>query len=150
MIGPGQHEEGRRMAARKSTRKKTTRGRTRASDALARIEQDLPPNLKEFSSRVRRGLTRLERQIDKSQRDARRRWTRLLRDVSHQLGRLETEGEKRWRQQSNQARREAVKLLRRLEKAIEPPKPKRKVARKKPAAARKIAAPVSETSGEGI
>lgn len=136
------------MASRKSTRKKTPARRlTRPSAALARLEQDLPPNLKEYSARVRRGLGRLEKQIDDAQRDARRRWTRLLREVSHTLGRLESEGEKRWRQQSLQARREAVKILRRLEKAIEPPKPRRKTTRKKAVAA-PSASP--ESSGTGI
>jgi translation initiation factor IF-2 len=97
---------------------------------------------------VQRGLSRLEKQIDTAQRDARKRWTRLLRDVSHQLGRLESEGERRWRVQSTQARREAVKLLRRLEQAIQPPKrtkatrtPAAKAAR--PAAAAKPAAPAA-------
>jgi SAM-dependent methyltransferase len=87
----------------------------------------------------------LEKQIESAQLDARRRWTRLLREVSHQLGRLESEGERRWRVQSLQARREAVRLLQRLEKAIEPPKAtkRRKAPARKPsAAARPPAAPL--------
>ena len=72
------------------------------------------------------GLGRLERQIETARRDARRRWTRVLRDVSHQLGRLEANREKQWRRLTLQARRDAAKALRRLERAIEPPRPRRK------------------------
>jgi hypothetical protein len=118
------------MAARKTTRK-TTRKKTSAKSAIRRFEEEvLPADLRAYSRRVRRGLSRVEREIEKSQRDARRRWTRLLRDVSHQLGRIEAQGEKRWNQRTTQARRDAVKLLKKLERAIEPPK-KRPATRKK-------------------
>ena len=98
-----------------------------------RVLLELPRELQDFSRRVRRGLVRLEHRIETAQRGARRRFTRLLREVSHQLGRLEAEGERRWKQQTYPARREAVKLLKRLEKAIEPPRSR--PARKKKAAA---------------
>jgi hypothetical protein len=125
------------MAARKTrVGKKSTKAKARriprGSEALRRIEPELPANLREYSRQVRRGLVKLERQIETAQRDARRRWARLLREVSHQLGRLEAEGEKRWKRQTYPARREAVRLLKRLQRAIEPPRPrparKRKVA----------------------
>ncbi len=80
------------MAARKSagrkrptTRKKPARKKLttrRAQQALARIEGDLPPNLAEFSGRVRRGLTRLERQIATARAGTVRRSTRALREAS--------------------------------------------------------------------
>jgi len=114
-----------RTPTKKATRKKSGRS------AVAKLEAELPPNLRDFTRQARRGLTRLEKQLDTARRDARRRWTRLLRDASHQLGRIEAEGERRWRKQSRMARRDAVRMLRRLEKAIEPP-PARKRARKKP------------------
>jgi hypothetical protein len=134
--------------AKKSAVRRKSGARDRARTAFARFEAELPPNLRDFSKRVQRGLSRLEKQIENAQRDARRRWTRLLRDVSHQLGRVESEGERRWRAQSLQARREAVRLLRRLEKAIEPPKaakasPSRKRPARKRAAPRKAEAPVA-------
>jgi hypothetical protein len=117
--------------ARKKTtaRKKAAGARARRSTAYARFEQELPPNLKEFSRQVRRGLIRLERQIETAQRDARRRWLRLLREVSLQLGRIEAEGQKHWRQQTRKARRDAVRLLRTLERAIEPPQRRRATAK---------------------
>lgn len=119
------------MTARK-TRKKTTRKKAGRKTAMQRFEQEvLPADLRTYSQRVRRGLTRVEREIEKSQRDARRRWTRLLRDVSHQLGKIEAEGEKRWKKRTTQARRDAVKLLKRLERSIEPPKKKKPATRKK-------------------
>ena len=133
------------MAARKTTsRKAGAPKRARALTAFQRFEAELPADLRSYTRRVRKGLTRLERQIEEAQKDARRRWARLLRDVSHQLGSVEAAGEKRWRQRTLKARREAVKALHRLERAIEPPKRKKKVQRKKvqrkKAAARKPAA----------
>lgn len=119
-----------KTARKKTSRKKTTRKTSRKS-AFQRLEDELPRDLRAYSRRVRRGLTRLEREIEKSRADARRRFARLLRDVSHQLGRIEAEGEKRWRQRTDRARREAVKLLKRLEQAIEPPKRKKSRGGKK-------------------
>jgi len=128
------------MTARKKTsRKKTSRKKTARRSAIRRFEDEvLPADLRAYSRRVRAGLTKLEREIEKSQRDARRRWTRLLRDTSHQLGKIEQQGEKRFRQRATQARRDAVKLLKRLERAIEPPK--KKPARKKTATRKKARA----------
>jgi hypothetical protein len=126
------------MAARRTKTRstRTAAARRRGSTALDRIEKELPPNLKLFAQRVRKGLGRLERQLDSAQRGARHRWVRLLRDVSIQLGRLEAEGERRWRQQTERARRDAAALLRRLEQAIQPPAPKRKKAARRPGAAK--------------
>jgi hypothetical protein len=132
----------RAAAARKTPRRSTQA--SRGKPAFERLEDEFPADLRDFSRRVRRDLTRLERQIDTARRDARRRWTKVLREVSHQLGHLEAQGERRWRRLNLQARRDAVKVLRRLERAIEPPKRKRK-ARSKP----KPAAPL-EASGAGI
>src|SRR5262249_11020845 len=120
-----------KKAGRKSSERAPGPGE-RARSALARLEAELPPNLRDFSRQVQRGLSRLEKQIESAQRDARRRWARLLRDVSHQLGGLEGRGEQRWRQQSLQARREAVRLLQRLQKAIEPPRGPARSAAAKP------------------
>lgn len=144
------------MTARKkktTRKKKAMRRLPRGSEALKRIEPELPPNLRDYSRRVRSGLVRLERQIETAQRDATRRWTRLLRDVSHQLGRLEAEGERRWKAQTYPARREAAKLLRRLEKAVEPPKARTSTSksRKKGSRAepRKRAGVASSAQGPG-
>jgi len=131
------------MAARKKTTRKAASARTaagRAGSALKRIEPELPPNLREFSRRVRSGLGRLERQIEQAQASARREAARLLRDASHALGRFEAEGERRWRKLAAPARREALRLLQRLEKAMQPPA-RKKAARKvsRPAAPRSVA-----------
>ena len=128
---------------RKTTTKKTTPKKTGRS-ARARLESELSPNLRDFSRRVRRGLARLEKKLDTARRDGRRRWTRLLRDASHQLGRIEAEGERRWRKQSRLARRDAVRMLQRLERAIEPPRA-RKAPRKKT-----VRRAGGELSGSGI
>ena len=119
----------RKRAARKAGRRKATR---RAEVALARLEQDLPPSLKEFSRQVQRGLTALEVEIQRAQANPRREFARLLRETSHTLGRLEAEGERRWRKLTAPARREALRLLRRLEGALATPR--RKTARRRAAA----------------
>ena len=129
----------RKVAPRKRTTTKKARGdgptiRRSVRSRFAKIEDDLPAELRDFSRRIRRDLTALERQIESARKDTRRGLTRVLRDVSHELGRLEAKGEREWRRLTNQARRDVVKVLRRLEKAIEPPK--RKAARARPKAAR--------------
>lgn len=116
-------------AARTSTRKRKKKaGRTR-KPALARIEAELPATLRAFSLRMRRGLAHLENRIDKDGREARRRGARMLREASYRLGRLEAQGEREWRRQSLRVRRATVRLLRQLERTIEPP---RKARRRKP------------------
>jgi hypothetical protein len=52
----------------------------------------------------------------------------MLRDASHRLGRFEAEGERRWKDLTGEARREALQLLRRLEKTLEPRRRKGRVA----------------------
>jgi hypothetical protein len=119
--------QSRKTQTKKRPARKTARKRAaakRAPSAVARLEQELPETLAQFSRHVRTRLTRLEREIQRS--EASRRFTRLLRDASHQLGQWEAEGERRWRKLSTSARRDAAGLLRRLERAIEPPKPRRK------------------------
>ena len=128
----------RKKATRSSTRSKAGARKQAPKTAFERFEAELPPDLRGYSRRVRRGLSRLEREIEHAQRDARRRWTKLLREASHQLGSIEAAGERSWRKRTLKARREAVKLLHRLEKAIEPPKKKaprkKKTAKKSPRA----------------
>jgi hypothetical protein len=139
-----------------ATRKKAAPKRKTATPAkapkpvLAQLEADLPPTLRDFSRRVRRGLVRLEKRIEKDGRDARRQGVRMLREASHRLGHLEAQGEREWRRQTLRARRATVALLRRLERAVEPPrktkprktKPRKAKPRKKTASrARAAAAP---------
>jgi hypothetical protein len=124
------------MAARRKTARKASRRSAtarQAGAALARLEQELPPNLRAYSRRVRRGLNGLEKEIAKAQANPRREAARLLREASHALGRLEAEGERRWRKLAKPARAEALRLLRRLEGALAGPKRKatRRRVRKK-------------------
>jgi hypothetical protein len=108
----------------------TLRGKVKSR--VERIEEELPPELRQYAKRMRHGLSRLEKQIASAQADAHRRFAHLLREASHQLGRVEALGEREWRKRTTQARRDAVKLLRRLEKAIEPrraPRPRRRPAK---------------------
>jgi len=116
----------RRKAAGTSTRAKRRSKASSRKTAIQRIESELPKELRDFSRQVRRDLTQLEKQIEGARKDVRRGMTRVLRDVSHQLGRFEAEGERRWKKLTTQARRDAVKALKKLEKTVEPPKKKRK------------------------
>jgi hypothetical protein len=123
------------MAARKKSTAgamaRKARARTRA--ALARIEGDLPPSLREYAKRVRGQLNELEKDIARAQLATRRRAARLLREASQELGRLEAKGEANWRKLTTPYRRQAVKMLQKLEKAVAPAKrkaPARKAVRK--------------------
>ena len=79
--------------------------------------------------RARAALARLEQEIQRAQANPRREAARLLREASHALGRWETEGERQWRRLAGPARREALRLLHRLEAALEAPKRRKAVRR---------------------
>ncbi len=128
------------MAGGKKTTRKTTRRKV-ARGPLARIESELPKNLRDLRKQVASQLTQLERDIEKAERQTRRRAVKLLREASQQLGRLEAKGEAGWRQLNLPYRKELVNLLKRLERAVAP----KRVARKKAAARR-----TSAQRGKGV
>jgi adenylate kinase len=140
-----------KKAARKKTAKTTAR---KPSSAASRMEQEFPATLGDFSRRVRRQLNALERNIEKTEWRYRRQATRALRDASHQLGKFEARGERAWKKLTTQARREALTVLRRVERAVEGPKPKPKKKAAAKGSSRKSATrrrPSSlESSGSGI
>lgn len=121
-----------------AVRKKIAQKRAAARSAVARLQTELPSTLRGYTKEVRTRLTRLEGQVEKARAQASRRGTKLLREASEYLGRLEARGEKEFRKR----RGDAVKLLKKLEKAVQPPA-RKKPARKKaaPAAAKKAASP---------
>jgi ElaB/YqjD/DUF883 family membrane-anchored ribosome-binding protein len=131
------------MAARKAaTRKKAARKKKAAKpkSAIQRIEAELPKTLRDFGKQVRKDLNTLERDIERAIPAARKRTARVIRDVSHELGRIEERGEAAWKKSVRKATKDAHELtkdaqglLRKLEKAVAPPraKPKKKAARKK-------------------
>lgn len=96
---------------------------------------DLPATLDAYVRKVRTRLTRLERQLESAGAEAIRRGTKLLREVSEYLGRIEERGERAWLQ----GRREAARVLDRLERRIDPG----------PAATRKSAGPRKKTAAAG-
>lgn len=131
------------MATAKKARKSST-------STVARIESGLPKTLREYALNVRRELTRIERDVEKVTATTRKKGIKLLREASHELGRLEQQGEKAWQRLSLRYRRQAVTLLKQLEKAVAPPRAARKkVAKKatKKAATRK--APRRKTAKRG-
>jgi len=121
------------MVARKTVRKRSAskapaggaRVQKSVKQGLAKVERlsdELPATLDEFSSRVHAHLTRLEGEVERAEARARREIARVLRQASHRLGRYEAEGEKQWKKLTGQARREALALVRELEKKLEPKK----------------------------
>jgi len=95
-----------KQAARaKTTRKKTTsrkspreRAQAALDDSLRQLEERLPKNLASVARDLRRNLKEFQRQIDKARKEREDRWNRI----------------------EGQIRRDAVRVLRRLEKAVEP------------------------------
>ena len=75
-----------KKARRKPTSRRKALGQKappRQRSMLTVIESELlPPTLKAYSRRARRGLSHLERQVTTARRDARRRWAHLIREVS--------------------------------------------------------------------
>jgi hypothetical protein len=127
-----------------AAKKKTTRKKSSARAAVARLQTELPATMRGYTKEVRARLTRLEGQVEKARAQASRRGTKLLREASEYLGRLEARGEKEFRKR----RGDAVKLLKRLEKAVQPPSG-RKTVRKKAApkpAAKAASAPAATPS----
>ena len=132
------------MATRKKKKSKGARRRAAvrkkaigaARSAIARIEAELPTNLRDYVRQVEGQLNRLEKRIEKAGASARKEATRLLREASKQVGSLEERGEAAWGRLSAPYRKQAVALLDRLEAAIAPAAvagPRRKRARKKKA-----------------
>jgi hypothetical protein len=130
------------MAARKKSTRKATRAAS-ARRALTRLE--LPRNLQEFRKRIEAQLNALERDTARARTETRRRAARLIREASRQLGRLEAKGETGWRQLAESYRKELVRLLERIERALAPKGASRTVrksgARVKKAAASAARAP---------
>ena len=95
------------MAARKNKTTRMKTSRRSAQEALNRLEKELPPNLRRLVKQVRRNLNDMQKQLEKAR----------------------TDREARWNQMETQMRRDAVKLIKRLEKVIEP-KTARKLRKK--------------------
>ena len=101
-----------KVAKRKTAKKKTARSPRDAFDAnLKSLQDQLPPALARRVRDLRKSMKDLERGIDKARADREKRWHHLETSI----------------------RKDAAQVLRRLEHAIEPAKPKRK----KKAAAKK-------------
>lgn len=129
------------MAARKKTTRKATRASARS--ALPRLE--LPRNLQDFRKRIETQLNALERDVARARTETRRRAARLIREASHQLGRLEAKGETGWRQLAESYRKELVRLLERIERALVP-KSSARAVRKTGARVKKAAASAARSA----
>lgn len=102
-----------------------TRGKSNARGARDRARDALEESLHQLEKQLPKNLSRLVKQLRAN-----------LKSLQSQVERLRSEGDQRWSRLQTQVRRDAAKVFRRLEKAIEP-KPARKAARpRKPAAAR--------------
>ena len=134
------------MAARKKTTRKATRAAS-ARGALPRLE--FPRNLQEFRKRIETQLNALERDAARARTETRRRAARLIREASRQLGRLEAKGETGWRQLAESYRKELVRLLERIERALAPKAPTRAV-RKTGARVKKAASSAARAAQESV
>jgi Na+-translocating ferredoxin:NAD+ oxidoreductase RnfC subunit len=116
----------------KAQKKRSAKARKNKS-ALDRLQDELPPNLRDYAKQVRRQLNALERQLERAVPQARRRTARLIREASHNLGAAEARGEKAWRDRAAHMTKDAQKLLHKLEMAVAPPRAasKKKATRKK-------------------
>lgn len=99
---------------KKATSRKSPRDRARAAfeDSLQQLEKRLPKNLAGVARDLRRNLKDFQRQIDRARKERDDRWNRI----------------------ESQIRRDAARVLRRLEKAVEPQggaAARKKTARKK-------------------
>ena len=96
-----------KTTARKKVSRTTTRGKASVS-RLNRLTQDLPPTLRVFAKQVRARLNRLEQRIDRVQATYRNQVANLIRVASQRID------------QAEPARKQVIRLLSRLEKAISP------------------------------
>ena len=121
MVARKKKAAGAKTTRRKATSRKSAGDRTWAAfdDSLRQLEERLPKNLASVARDLRRNLKEFQRQIDKARKEREDRWNRI----------------------EAQIRRDAARVLRRLEKAVEPQGSagaRKKAARKK-AAPRKTA-----------
>lgn len=126
-----------KTAKKKTAKKKATKKKTTKS-ALARMEDELPPNLRDYAKQVHKQMNALERDLERAIPQARRRIAKLIREASHNLGAAEERGEKAWRQRAAHITHDAQKLMRKLEKAVAPPPRSRSKKKKKAAAKRPV------------
>ena len=93
-----------------------------------------------------RNLKRLERQLPAPIARLMRELVKNLREAQHQLEAARSERDTRWQKLQTQLRRDAVRLLRQLEKAVEPPRQKARRARPKKTGRARRAAVTPEAS----
>jgi len=110
------------VAAKKKTKKKAKKKPARRT-----ARQAFEANLKSLEKQLPSGLGRSVRDLRKN-----------MRDLERQIDKARGDREKRWHELETQVRKDAAKLLRKVEHAIEPPKAKKK--KKKKAAKKKTAA----------
>ena len=106
------------MAAGRKTARRRPARRASAKALTSDLTQELPSRLSDFTKRTRSLLGTLEKDVVKAQASYRRVAARLLREASVELGKFETRGEREWRKLSQVARRNALSMLRRLEKVV--------------------------------
>jgi hypothetical protein len=103
--------------------------------ARRRISLDWERNLKRLERQLPDPIARLLRDLGKS-----------LREAQRQLEAVRAERDSRWRKLQTQLRRDAARLLRQLEKAVEPPKARRARPRQGGRARRPLAKPEAPSS----
>lgn len=116
------------MAARKTTRKKSARRKTKLSKRGARLIDSIEKELADLSKSIDKRMGPLRKEIEKAERQAGSGGARLLREARRKLNQLEIKGHTDWNQFLRRSRRDLSKALTEFEQSV---RPKRKTAKKK-------------------
>jgi hypothetical protein len=108
----------RKKAVRPAARRKGAGKKTARRAARGGLDLELPANLRAFRRDMTRRIRQLESTIARARKETRLHLAKLLSEASRRLGWLEAMGERAWHRLSAPYRRELLRLLRRLERAV--------------------------------
>ena len=117
-----------RSNSRRRAAHKPAQSRKTDVGVMDRVERALPFTLGRYLRSVRTDLRALEKQLQRNQRRYGRRLSGTVHQAERQVRRLRAERDRRARRLKLRARRDAVRVLKRLERSLEPPKPRRKAS----------------------
>ncbi len=114
--------------SRRRATQKLAQSRKTGPAVMDGVERALPSTLGRYLRSVRTDLRALEKQLQRNQRRYGRRLNGTVHQAERQVRHLWAERNRRARRLKLRARRDAVRVLKRLERSLEPPKPRRKAS----------------------
>ena len=96
----------------------TIKTKRRSMRSVRDLDQELPAAMHEYAANVHARLIKLEKEVDRTASSARWRLLHLLRNTNYQLDQLEERGQAAWKELERNCRAEAIRVLQRLESAI--------------------------------